>query len=74
MPAGVVRDRAGALAGALIGDGDGSYIAGGALAGAALGASSNGGDCDYYRGGHGGYCRAAHCHNRRQHHHYYCIK
>ena len=42
----------GALACALIGDGDGSYIAGGALAGAALGASSNnGGDCDYYRGG-----------------------
>ena len=42
----------GALAGALIGEGDGSYIAGGALAGAALGASSNnGGDCGYYRGG-----------------------
>ncbi|TAJ64682.1 hypothetical protein [Brevundimonas sp.] len=42
----------GALAGALIGDGDGTYIAGGALAGAALGASSsNGGDCNYYRGG-----------------------
>ena len=42
----------GALAGALIGNGDGSYVAGGALAGAALGASSNrGGDCSYYRGG-----------------------
>ena len=42
----------GALAGALIGDGDGSYIAGGALAGAALGASSSDDDdCGYYRGG-----------------------
>lgn len=42
----------GALAGALIGDGDGTYIAGGAMAGAALGASSNrGNDCEYYRGG-----------------------
>lgn len=42
----------GALAGALIGNGDGTYVAGGALAGAALGASSNrGGDCSYYRGG-----------------------
>jgi hypothetical protein len=42
----------GALAGALIGDGDGTYVAGGAIAGAALGASSGGGgDCDYYRGG-----------------------
>ncbi len=42
----------GALAGALIGEGDGTYIAGGAIAGAALGASSNsGGDCSYYRGG-----------------------
>ena len=42
----------GALAGALIGNGDGTYIAGGALAGAALAASAGGGgDCDYYRGG-----------------------
>src|SRR5690606_2947720 len=43
----------GGLAGALIGNGDGTYIAGGALAGAALGASSSngGGDCNYYRGG-----------------------
>ncbi|MES2833499.1 MAG: hypothetical protein V4707_02190 [Pseudomonadota bacterium] len=42
----------GALAGALIGDGDGSYVVGGALAGAALGAASNNGDgCEYYRGG-----------------------
>ena len=42
----------GALAGALIGNGDGTYVAGGALAGAAIGASSNnGGDCSYYRGG-----------------------
>jgi uncharacterized protein YcfJ len=42
----------GALAGALIGNGDGTYVAGGAIAGAALGASSNrGGDCSYYRGG-----------------------
>lgn len=41
----------GALAGAVIGNGDGTYIAGGALAGAALGASSNRDDCSYYRGG-----------------------
>ena len=42
----------GALAGAVIGDGDGDYVLGGALAGAALGAaSSNDGDCNYYRGG-----------------------
>ncbi len=42
----------GALAGAVIGDGDGSYVIGGALAGAALGAASNNGDgCEYYRGG-----------------------
>ena len=42
----------GGLAGALIGNGDGTYIAGGALAGAALGATANGGDnCGYYRGG-----------------------
>ena len=41
----------GALAGALIGNGDGTYIAGGALAGAAVGASSRGNDCEYYRGG-----------------------
>lgn len=43
----------GALAGAVIGDGDGSYVVGGALAGAALGAASGGDDddCGYYRGG-----------------------
>lgn len=42
----------GGLAGALIGNGDGTYIAGGALAGAALGATaSNSNDCGYYRGG-----------------------
>lgn len=43
----------GGLAGAMIGDGDGTYIAGGALAGAALGASAGNGrnDCNYYRGG-----------------------
>ena len=42
----------GALAGALIGNGDGPYVAGGALAGAAVGLSSNNGDdCSYYRGG-----------------------
>jgi len=42
----------GAIAGAMIGNGDGTYIAGGALAGAALGASSGGDDdCNYYRGG-----------------------
>jgi uncharacterized protein YcfJ len=48
----VIGAVVGALAGALIGEGDGTYIAGGALAGAALGASSNrGNDCSYYRGG-----------------------
>ena len=43
----------GGLAGALIGNGDGSYVAGGALAGAALGASASnrGSGCEYYRGG-----------------------
>ncbi|MCZ4106817.1 hypothetical protein O3U67_01845 [Brevundimonas diminuta] len=43
----------GGVAGALIGQGDGRYVAGGALAGAALGAasSSNNDDCGYYRGG-----------------------
>ena len=43
----------GGLAGALIGNGDGTYIAGGALAGAAVGAvsSNNRSDCGYYRGG-----------------------
>ncbi len=42
----------GAVAGALIGNGDGTYIAGGALAGAAVGLSSNDSDdCAYYRGG-----------------------
>ena len=43
----------GGLAGAIIGQGDGRYVAGGALAGAALGAaaSSNDNNCDYYRGG-----------------------
>ena len=43
----------GGVAGALIGQGDGRYVAGGALAGAALGAvGTNRGDgCEYYRGG-----------------------
>lgn len=44
----------GGVAGALIGQGDGRYIAGGALAGAALGAASSDSDranCNYYRGG-----------------------
>ena len=43
----------GGVAGALIGQGDGRYVAGGALAGAALAAasSSNNDDCGYYRGG-----------------------
>ncbi|MEN5170237.1 hypothetical protein ABE444_11770 [Brevundimonas pondensis] len=44
----------GGVAGALIGQGDGRYIAGGALAGAALGAVASDNDrdnCDYYRGG-----------------------
>lgn len=43
----------GGVAGAIIGQGDGRYIAGGALAGAGLGAvASNRGDgCEYYRGG-----------------------
>lgn len=43
----------GGIAGAAIGQGDGTYIAGGALAGAALGASASnrGSGCEYYRGG-----------------------
>lgn len=43
----------GGIAGALYGNGDGSYIAGGALAGAALGAvaTNRGSGCEYYRGG-----------------------
>ena len=42
----------GGVAGALIGQGDGRYIAGGALAGAALGAvSSDDDNCGYRRGG-----------------------
>ncbi|WP_242912593.1 hypothetical protein [Brevundimonas pishanensis] len=43
----------GGLAGAIIGNGDGRYVAGGALAGAAVGAASsdNRSDCNYYRGG-----------------------
>ncbi|RZJ39655.1 MAG: hypothetical protein EON86_14000, partial [Brevundimonas sp.] len=49
----IVGAVVGGLAGALIGNGDGTYIAGGALAGAAVGAAaSNRGDgCEYYRGG-----------------------
>ncbi|MFC5371903.1 hypothetical protein ACFPIF_05035 [Brevundimonas faecalis] len=46
----------GGVAGAIIGQGDGRYVAGGALAGAALGAVASDNDrdrnrCDYYRGG-----------------------
>jgi hypothetical protein len=44
----------GGVAGAIIGQGDGRYVAGGALAGAALGAVASDSDrdnCDYYRGG-----------------------
>ena len=49
----VIGAVVGGLAGAVMGQGDGRYVAGGALAGAALGAASSdrGGDCDYYRGG-----------------------
>lgn len=48
----------GAVAGAALGNGDGRYIAGGALAGAAVAAANDGdrydyrrGDCSYYRDG-----------------------
>ena len=41
----------GGLAGALYGNGDGNYIAGGALAGAALAASGDRDDCGFYRDG-----------------------
>ena len=44
----------GGLAGAIYGNGDGRYIAGGALGGAAIGAvasSNRGSGCEYYRGG-----------------------
>lgn len=49
----VVGAVVGGLAGAILGQGDGRYVAGGALAGAAVGAASSdrGGDCNYYRGG-----------------------
>ena len=50
----VIGAVVGGLAGAILGEGDGRYVAGGALAGAALGAASSdraGGDCNYYRGG-----------------------
>lgn len=52
----LVGAAVGALAGALLGDGDGRYIAGGAVAGAAIGAASSNDDyrtrdCNYYRGG-----------------------
>jgi uncharacterized protein YcfJ len=45
----------GGIAGAIYGNGDGRYIAGGALGGAAIGAvassSNRGSGCEYYRGG-----------------------
>lgn len=42
----------GAVAGAIIGNGDGDYILGGAVAGAAIGATAGSdNDCNYYRGG-----------------------
>ena len=41
----------GAVAGAALGNGDGAYIAGGALAGAALAASGDRDDCGFYRDG-----------------------
>ena len=49
----VIGAVVGGLAGALIGNGDGRYVAGGALAGAAVGAvsSDSGDNCEYYRGG-----------------------
>ena len=52
----VIGAVVGGVAGAIIGQGDGRYIAGGALAGAGLGAvASDGGrdgdGCGYYRGG-----------------------
>lgn len=50
----VIGAVVGGVAGALIGQGDGRYIAGGALAGAGLAAVSSDSDrdgCNYYRGG-----------------------
>lgn len=49
----VIGAVVGGLAGAIIGNGDGRYVAGGALAGAAVGATASSGDrdCNYYRGG-----------------------
>lgn len=49
----VIGAVVGGLAGAIIGNGDGRYVAGGALAGAAVGVASsdNNRDCNYYRGG-----------------------
>jgi len=49
----IVGALVGGLAGAIIGNGDGRYVAGGALAGAAVGVASSDSrsDCNYYRGG-----------------------
>ena len=50
----VIGAVVGGVAGAIIGQGDGRYIAGGALAGAGLGAVASDSDrdgCNYYRGG-----------------------
>ena len=60
----------GAVAGAALGNGDGAYIAGGALAGAAIAAANDGdrnyrrGDCGYYRDG---YCWRNQGHWEREH-------
>lgn len=61
----------GAVAGAALGNGDGAYIAGGALAGAAIAAANDGdrydyrrGDCGYYRDG---YCWRNRGHWEREH-------
>ncbi|HEY0927404.1 glycine zipper 2TM domain-containing protein [Brevundimonas sp.] len=50
----VIGAVVGGLAGAALGNGDGTYVIGGALAGAALGAAAGNNDrddCGYYRGG-----------------------
>jgi len=55
----------GGIAGAVLGNGDGTYVAGGALAGAALGAAATNNDRDRYRGRSGYYRDDRYRDNRR---------
>lgn len=64
----VVGALVGGLAGAIIGNGDSRYVAGGAVAGAAVGLATSSNDkCDYYRGGR---CYRSQGHWEREHRDY----